>query len=62
MIVFTIRGRRCNHSPTHNERVWAMPEHVLRIADQAHALGGPAALLIITAAWTEIATGNAFQS
>jgi hypothetical protein len=30
-----------------------MPEHVLRIADQARTLGGPSAnLLIITAAWT----------
>jgi integrase len=47
------RGRRRDHAPTRNERVWAMPEHVLRIADQARALGGPsAALLVITAAWT----------
>lgn len=30
-----------------------MPEHVLRIADQARTLGGPSAsLLVITAAWT----------
>jgi integrase len=47
------RGRRRDHAPTRNERVWAMPEHVLRIADQARTLGGPsAALLVITAAWT----------
>lgn len=47
------RGRRRDHAPTRNERVWAMPEHVLRIADQARTLGGPSAsLLIITAAWT----------
>jgi integrase len=47
------RGRRRDHAPSRSERVWAMPEHVLRIADQARALGGPsAALLIITAAWT----------
>jgi integrase len=47
------RGRRRDHAPTRNERVWAMPEHVLRIAEQARSLGGPsAALLVITAAWT----------
>jgi integrase len=47
------RGRRRDHAPTRNERVWAMPEHVLRIADQARSLGGPSAgLLVITAAWT----------
>jgi integrase len=35
------------------ERVWATPDEVLRIADQAQALGGDTAkLLIITAAWT----------
>jgi integrase len=35
------------------EKVFAMPEHVIRIADQAAMLGGPSAgLLIITAAWT----------
>ncbi len=47
------RSRLRDHAPTRNERVWAMPEHVLRIADQARTLGGPsAALLVITAAWT----------
>ena len=35
------------------ERVWATPEQVLRIAEQATALGGATAgLLIITGAWT----------
>jgi integrase len=35
------------------ERVWATPEQVVRIAEQATALGGAtAALLIVTAAWT----------
>jgi integrase len=35
------------------ERVWASPEQVLRVAEQATALGGAsAALLIITGAWT----------
>jgi integrase len=35
------------------ERVWASPTEVLRIAEQAAALGGDtASLLIITAAWT----------
>lgn len=48
-----LRGRRRDNAPSRNERVWTMPDHVLRIADQARALGGPsAALLIITAAWT----------
>jgi integrase len=45
------RGRR-SHRIT-PERIWATPEQVLRIADQAAILGGPTArLLIITAAWT----------
>jgi integrase len=45
------RGR--DHFPTRAEKVLAMPEHVLRIADQATMLGGPSAgLLVITAAWT----------
>jgi integrase len=45
------RGRRLH--ATLVERVWAMPEQVVRIAAQAGALGGPTAeLLIITAAWT----------
>jgi integrase len=47
------RGRRRDHSPTRAEKVFAMPEHVLRIADQATMLGGPSGgLLVITAAWT----------
>lgn len=47
------RGRRRDHSPTRAEKVFAMPEHVLLIADQATMLGGPSAgLLVITAAWT----------
>ncbi|WP_222426682.1 tyrosine-type recombinase/integrase, partial [Amycolatopsis rhizosphaerae] len=45
------RGRRCRALA--RERVWATPEQVLRIANQAATLGGPTArLLIITAAWT----------
>lgn len=40
------RGRRRDHSPTRVERVWAMPDHVLRIADQARTLGGPSASLL----------------
>jgi integrase len=47
------RGRRRDHAPSHVEKVFAMPEHVVRIADQATMLGGPSAgLLVITAAWT----------
>jgi integrase len=47
------RGRRRDHAPTPHERVWAMPEQVLRIAEQAARLGGPSAgLLVITTAWT----------
>lgn len=47
------RGRRRDHAPSRVEKVFAMPEHVLRIADQASMLGGPCAgLLVITAAWT----------
>jgi integrase-like protein len=47
------RGRRRDHAPTTAERVWAMPEHIIRIAEQATTRGGPSAgLLIITAAWT----------
>lgn len=35
------------------ERVWAMPGHVVRLAEQAAVLGGMSAkLLLITAAWT----------
>ncbi|OXM56078.1 multidrug DMT transporter permease [Amycolatopsis thailandensis] len=45
------RGRRCRTIA--RERVWASPEQVLRIADQAGVLGGQVArLLVITAAWT----------
>jgi integrase len=45
------RGRRSRRITP--EKVWATPEQVLRIADQAGMLGGPIArLLIITAAWT----------
>jgi len=47
------RGRRRERLPSPVERVWAMPEQVLRIAEQAGLLGGPSAgLLVITAAWT----------
>jgi integrase len=47
------RGRRRDHAPSRTEKVFAMPEHVCQIADQAAMLGGPSAgLLIITAAWT----------
>jgi integrase len=45
------RGRRVV-SPL-GERVWADPEHVVRIAEQASLLGGSTiGLLIITGAWT----------
>ena len=45
------RGRRVV-SPL-NERVWADPEHVVRIAEQATRLAGSTiGLLIITGAWT----------
>ncbi len=45
------RGRRSRVLVA--ERVWASPEQVLRIADQAGVLGGEVArLLVITAAWT----------
>ena len=45
------RGRRSHR--IQRERVWATPDEVLRIADQAQALGGDTArLLIITAAGT----------
>lgn len=47
------RGRRRDRTASPCERVWAMPEHVLRIAEQASMLGGPSAgLLVITTAWT----------
>lgn len=47
------RGRRRDHAPSPAERVWALPDHVLRIAEQARVLGGHSAgLLVITAAWT----------
>ena len=45
------RGRRSHR--IERERVWATPTEVLRIAEQAAALGGDTAgLLIITAGWT----------
>jgi integrase len=45
--------RRRDHAPTTAERVWAMPEHIIRIAEQATMRDGPSAgLLVITAAWT----------
>ncbi|MBK1789234.1 site-specific integrase [Prauserella sp. ASG 168] len=45
------RGRRCQTIA--RERIWATPEQVLRIANQAGMLGGQIArLLVITAAWT----------
>jgi integrase len=45
------RGRRSRAMVA--ERVWASPEQVLRIANQAGLLGGEVArLLVITAAWT----------
>ena len=45
------RGRRSRH--LRPERVWATPEQILAVADQAGMLGGPTArLLIIAAAWT----------
>jgi integrase len=45
------RGRRSRAMVA--ERVWASPEQVLRIANQAGVLGGEVArLLVITAAWT----------
>ena len=47
------RGRRRDHAPSRVEKVFAMPEHVIQIADQATMLGAPSAgLLVITAAWT----------
>ena len=47
------RGRRRDRAVSVAERVWAMPEHVVRLAEQAAMLGGPSAkLLLITAAWT----------
>ncbi|MDX3187803.1 hypothetical protein PV458_05280 [Streptomyces sp. MN03-5084-2B] len=45
------RGRRSWRAVA--ERIWATPEQVVRIAEQAGVLGGPIArLLVITAAWT----------
>lgn len=47
------RGRRRDRAVSAAERVWAMPEHVVRLAEQAAVLGGTSAkLLIIAAAWT----------
>ncbi|WP_328444164.1 tyrosine-type recombinase/integrase [Amycolatopsis sp. NBC_00438] len=45
------RGRRSRLAVP--ERIWATPEQIVRIAEQAGVLGGPIArLLVITAAWT----------
>jgi integrase len=47
------RGRRRDHAHSRAEKVFAMPEHVLRIAEHATELGGASAgLLVVTAAWT----------
>jgi len=49
--VRTRRGQRRRTKRT--ERLWATPEHVVRIADHAAGLVGPwAAALLITAGWT----------
>lgn len=46
------RGRRHRGAPV-REQIWATPEQVLRVADQATLLGGfGSGLLVITAAWT----------
>lgn len=46
------RGRRHRGAPA-REKVWATPEQVLRVADQATLLDGyGSGLLVITAAWT----------
>lgn len=46
------RGRRHRGCPP-REKVWAEPEQVLRVADQATLLGGyGCGLLVITAGWT----------
>lgn len=53
------RGRRRDHAPTATERVWAMSDHIIRIAKQASMRGGPSAgLLVITAAWTSCRWGK----
>jgi integrase len=45
------RGPRVLHPQA--ERIWASPEEVVRVAEQATALGGASmGLLIVTAAWT----------
>ncbi|WP_143268666.1 hypothetical protein [Amycolatopsis vastitatis] len=47
------RGRRREQSPVPAERVWATPEQVVRIADNAELLGNRCCgLLIVTAGWT----------
>lgn len=57
------RGRRRDHSPTRAEKVFAMPEHVIRIAEKATTLGGPSAgLLVITAAWTGCRWGESWRA
>ncbi|MFE6611702.1 tyrosine-type recombinase/integrase [Amycolatopsis sp. NPDC057786] len=47
------RGRRRERSPVPAERVWATPEQVVRISDNAELLGGRCyGLLVVTAGWT----------
>lgn len=47
------RGRRQDKAPSRVEKVWALPENVVRIAVQAGMRGGPMAqLLVIMAGWT----------
>ncbi|MFF1615071.1 hypothetical protein ACFVYA_45660 [Amycolatopsis sp. NPDC058278] len=49
------RRRRCGRRSRRAvaERIWATPEQVVRLSEQAGVLGGPIArLLVITAAWT----------
>lgn len=52
------RGRR-HRGCVPKEKVWAEPEQVLRVADQATLLGGYACgLLIVTAGWTGVRWGE----
>jgi hypothetical protein len=47
------RGRRRELSPVPVERVWASPEQVVRIADNAESLSNHCyGLLVVTAGWT----------
>jgi integrase len=47
------RGRRREQSPVPAERVWATPEQIVRIADNAELLGNRCCgLLVVTAGWT----------